>query len=455
MTLQTDLGDFHEFGSLQEEIIDFSSRGIRPGLRRISRLLSLLGNPQLKTPAIQILGTNGKGSSAATMEAILRGGLRTALYTSPHLISLQERLRMDGRYFPIDVWRSAWGRIMDAVTGDTGLSADKPSFFEHFTALCMLMTHEAEADITILEAGMGGRYDATSVCEPMAVMINPIGMDHMQYLGSTLEEIAGEKFAAVKAGADAFYAGDDATLTPLFSRRCERTGAIPFLLDDMARPVDIKCTLDRTNFSYSAAAEIGGVREINGLATPLLGLHQASNVTRVITVLLSLREKFDMFSFISPDTIQKTLMRTDWPGRLEIFRTAEGPRVILDGAHNEHAMKMLTASLNSITDGEGKIEIASIVLAVMSDKDIPSLLGALSALKRPVYCAGLPMERAARAEELAGMCDEIGMDVAGFFSDPSEALKAAVGQAERHELVLCCGSLYLVGYIRRMLKYNQ
>ena len=452
MTLQTDLRDFDDFESLQDEIIGFSSLGIRPGLRRISRLLSLLGDPQNQIPAIQILGTNGKGSTAAAIEAMLKTGLRTSLYTSPHLVSMQERLRVDGQYMPVDTWRSSWRIIMEAVIGDAELNADKPSFFEHFTALCMFMTHEAEAEIAILEAGMGGRCDATSTCVPMAAMINPIGMDHMQYLGSTIEEIAREKFAAIKAGADAFYAGDDPALESLFLEHCSRAGARPHILDNIARPVDIRCTLDKTGFSYEAAREIGGVNKIEGLETPLPGPHQACNATRAITVLLSLKEKHDMFSFISPDSIRESLKRTDWPGRFEVFRTTGGPAVILDGAHNEHAMRTLVSAVNSMTDRGEKIKVAAAVLAIMSDKDIPPMLDALGALKCPVYCAELPMERAMRADELAGMCNAAGIEVAGYFIDPSEALKAAENKAKQGEFILCCGSLFLVGYVRRMVK---
>ena len=449
--LEAHLSDFDGFEALLGEITDFSSAGIRPGLRRISRLLSLLGEPQRRAPTIQILGTNGKGSTAATIEAMLRAGTRTALYTSPHLISLQERLRIDGRYAPLDDWRAVWKKIAALVDGDHELSEDKPSFFEHFTALCMELTREAGATSAILEAGMGGRYDATSVCDPLAVMINPIGMDHTQYLGGTIEEIAEEKFAATREGRDAFYAGDDEKLTAIFKTHCDKIGATPRILDDMARPVSIRCGMDGTKFTYSASGEIGGVSEITNLSTPLLGAHQARNAARAITVLLALREKFDMLSFLTPDSIRESLARVDWPGRMEIIREPGGGAVMLAGSHNEHAVRALVSSLEAMESGE---KIGAIVLAVMGDKDIPPILRALADLRVPVHCAELPMERCAMASDLANMARVEGLSVGGVHASPEKALDAARRNAKDGEMILCCGSLYLVGYVRKILLYG-
>jgi dihydrofolate synthase/folylpolyglutamate synthase len=450
MVLQDDLSGIDEFESLQGEIMSFSSQGIRPGLRRITRLQALLGDPQKRLRVIQVLGTNGKGSTAAMMEAMLGAGLRTALFTSPHLISLQERLRVAGKYVPIEDWRAAWNAITDTVTRDAELGADRPSFFEHFTALCLVLAEKARADAAILEAGMGGRYDATSVCEPAAVVVTPIGMDHTQYLGSTLEEIAGEKFAAAKRNSDAFYAGDDENLSRIFIEHCEKTGATPYILDKMARPEDVKCGLGGTEFTYVANGAIGGAREIRDTAIPLLGSHQAWNAARAITALLSMRDKFDDFAFLTPDAIKASIAQTDWPGRMELFRSRGGALVMLDGAHNSHAARTLVSSLASM---RGEVKIGALALAMMSDKDIPPTLEILRELQCPVYCAGLPMERATRAEDLAEMARTAGMETVGHYGDPMDALEAAGKRAGRGEIILCCGSLYLVGYIRKILKY--
>ncbi|MDR1916314.1 MAG: bifunctional folylpolyglutamate synthase/dihydrofolate synthase [Synergistaceae bacterium] len=448
MRLSRDLENFSEFEQLTDDIIAFSSLGIRPGLRRVSRLLEALGSPEKGLRAIHVLGTNGKGSTAAGMESILRAsGMRTALYTSPHLVSLQERLRIDGSYLPIDIWRDAWRRLIDAVDCDIELRSDRPSFFENFTAVCMLMMSECDVDVAVIEAGMGGRYDATSVCCPSATLINPIGMDHMAYLGSTLEAIAAEKFAAVKSGVDAFYAADDESLIPLFVRTCEERNAPFHLLDAMAAPVDARVEFDGTFFSYRAHGEEEAV--INDLHTPLIGVHQAQNAARVITTLLALREKNSSFSGICPESIRAGLAATDWPGRMEIVQRGEAPVLILDGAHNEHGVRALIASLAKLCDSGRKIEVGGIVFAVMRDKDVAPILRRLETLDCPIYCTQLPMERTLPAYELARLVKFANIPVGGVFPDPSDAIAFASETVESSKVLVCCGSLFLVGHLRK------
>jgi dihydrofolate synthase/folylpolyglutamate synthase len=455
MRLSADLEDFDGFEALTGEITRFSSFGIRPGLRRISRLLSLLGNPEKDTPAIQILGTNGKGSSAAVMDAILtEAGMKTGLYTSPHLVSLQERLRLSGGYAPFADWSAHWNKIVRTVESDAELREDKPSFFEHFTALALSITREAGADAVILEAGMGGRYDATSVCDAAAVMICPIGMDHMQYLGGTLEAIAGEKFAAARNGADAFYAGDDERLTGMFAEYCRDLGATPHLLDRLARPEDIRCDVEGTFFSYRASdPEALGTGGIPCLKTPLLGRHQAFNAARAITVLLYLKKHVSLFPALNGEIIRRGLARTDWPGRMEIIRGADGQMIMLDGAHNEHGARALVSSLKDLGRGGEKVKTGAVVFAVMSDKDFVPILNVLKELDCPVFCAQLPMERSLPASELARHAKASGIAVAGVFEDPAEALESALKETDG--LTVCCGSLFLVGHLRHEMKYNR
>ncbi|MDR1580199.1 MAG: bifunctional folylpolyglutamate synthase/dihydrofolate synthase [Synergistaceae bacterium] len=448
--------NFDGFEALTGEITRFSSFGIRPGLRRISRLLHLLGNPEKDMSAIQILGTNGKGSSAAVMDAILTAaGMKTALYTSPHLVSLQERLRLSGGFVPFSDWSAHWRKIVRTVESDAELREDKPSFFEHFTATALSIIREARADAVILEAGMGGRYDATSVCDAEAVMINPIGMDHMQYLGDTLEAIAGEKFAAARGGRHAFYAGDDERLTGLFAEYCREKGALPHLLDGMARPEYIRCDVEGTFFSYRVLdTEVMGNVDMPDLRIPLPGRHQAFNSARAITVLLYLKRHASLFPALNEEIIRRGLARTDWPGRMEIIRSADGHMIMLDGAHNEHGARTLVSSLGNIRrDGE-KIKAGAAVFAVMNDKDFVPILNVLKKLDCPMFCAQLPMERSLRASELAGYAKEAGLAVAGIFENPGDALESALTATLADELTVCCGSLFLVGYLRRELKYK-
>ena len=449
------LADFEE---LSLEIQDFSSLGIRPGLERLSRLLSSLGSPEKKFPAIHVLGTNGKGSTAATLESVCEAaGLKAALYTSPHLVSLRERVRIRKKYAGIKIWRDAWGRIMRAVGSDSVLDAVRPTFFENLTALAFLIMSESGLDIAVIEAGMGGRYDATSSCRAVATVITPIGMDHMEYLGSTLEAIAGEKFAAIRSGAPAFYAADDEFLTRLFAVQCESVGAASFPMSRIAFPGNIHCGLDGTSFDY--VSEAGLARNLNApprLKTPLVGIHQAYNASNAITVLLELQKTVPLFAGIGEEKIRNGLAAVDWPGRMEAFRAGRGsPVVLLDGAHNEHGFRALVKSLALLEESHEITGIGAFVFAMMKDKDIDGIIGLLKGFDAPVFCTQLPMARTRTASGLEALFKSAGCAVGGSYDDPASALAAALAASGPGELVVCCGSLFLAGAIRNSLSVSD
>jgi dihydrofolate synthase/folylpolyglutamate synthase len=439
-----------DFEKLSLDIQSFSSLGIRPGLERMTRLLSRLGSPEKKFPAIQVLGTNGKGSTAATLESVCEAaGLKTALYTSPHLVSLRERVRVRKKHAGIGIWRDAWGRIIKAVGQDSALDAVRPTFFENLTALAFLMMSESGIDVAIVEAGMGGRYDATSSCNAAATVITPIGMDHMEYLGDTLRAIAGEKFAAIRSGVPAFYAADDEDLTRQFAERCESAGAPPFPMSRIAFPENIRCGLDGTSFVYVRKTDF-----TTGLwlKTPLAGIHQAYNASNAITVLLELRKTMPLFAGIEEEQIRLGLASVDWPGRMEVFQGApDAPLVLLDGAHNEHGFRALVRSLSLLLENGQAAGLGAVVFAVMKDKDISGIIGMLKGLGAPVFCTELPMSRTRPASELAGILENAGCKTRGAYGDPVFALSEAQAASGPGELVVCCGSLFLAGSVRKAL----
>jgi dihydrofolate synthase/folylpolyglutamate synthase len=440
------------FDKLLDEITKFSSDGIRPGLSRIELLLSRLGSPQREFKAVHVLGTNGKGSTAAALESIfMASGIKAALYISPHLVSLQERLRVNGAFLPFDSWQRAFDKLEEAVDSDDGLRAERPTLFESVTALCFLMIADAGVDAAVIEAGMGGRYDATSLCDAAAVVITPIGMDHMQYLGSTLSAIASEKFAAVRSGGTAFYAADDESLIGTFEEQCVSVGARGYLLDAMASAEDARLSLDGTTFSYRPA-EGWGLTEMAGLCTPLIGLCQAENAARVVTTALMLRELADGFGAIDEAGIRAGLRATNWPGRFEVLRPWGPSRVVvLDGAHNEHAMSALAASIGELSS-QGEINgVGAVVFAVMKDKDVTPMLNWLMTFNCPVYCSQAPTERAMPPDELARLAEDSGVNVRGAYASAMDALLAARDQTDPSKILLCCGSLYLVGYFEHAL----
>ncbi|MDR1944113.1 MAG: bifunctional folylpolyglutamate synthase/dihydrofolate synthase [Synergistaceae bacterium] len=446
-----------DFERLTNDILKFSSLGIRPGLERVSRLLSRLGSPERKFRAIQVLGTNGKGSTAATIESVcMASGMRTALYTSPHLVSLRERLRVCGAPLSLEKWRGALRRVVSAADSDEVLQAGRPTFFENLTAICFLLMSESNLDIAVVEAGMGGRYDATSACGAIAAVITPIGMDHIEYLGDTIEAIASEKFAAVRGGAAAFYAADDGRLSVQFAEACKSAGAGCFLMSRVAASSNIRCSLGGTTFDYVPLKPELGVYAIPGLKTPLVGIHQAYNASNAITSLLSLRKIFPgCFGGVGEREIRRGLLSVDWPGRMEVFRKSDSsPVVILDGAHNEHGFRALLVSLASLMEAGESSGVGAVVFAVMKDKNAAPILERLKELGAPVFCTRPPMERAMPARDLARIVSDAGCE-ARSYEDPIEALEAALAAARPEETVVCCGSLFLVGALRRRLAHEN
>jgi dihydrofolate synthase/folylpolyglutamate synthase len=440
-----------DFERISNDIQSFSSLGIRPGLERMARLLSRLGSPEKKFPAIQVLGTNGKGSTAATIESICRAsGLRTALYTSPHLTSLRERLRVGGKYLGIEVWRGAFRRLVGAVESDSVLCEVRPTFFESLTTVCFLMISESDIDVAVIEAGMGGRYDATSSCEPAATVVTPIGMDHMEYLGDTLQAIASEKFAAVRGGVPAFYSADDETLTLQFEETCKSAGAPSFPVSRMALTENILCTLEGTSFDYVSSPAV-----LRKLRTPLVGVHQAYNASNAISVLLTLGKTSPVFGRIGEREIRDGLSSVLWPGRMEVMRPGRDlPIVLLDGAHNEHGFRALVSSIRALIAGGCVKGLGALVFAVMKDKDITEILEMLKELGAPIFCTQPEMARAMPAGDLLPVLRAAGCDARDAFDESRFALAAAMAASSPDELVVCCGSLFLVGAMRDLFADN-
>lgn len=439
------LDEIERFAALTDEMLSFSSLGIRPGLRRLSRLLSLLGSPQREFRALHVLGTNGKGSTVATINSVCRqAGLKTATYTSPHLISLHERVSVSGKFLPIETWRSALERTRRTLEGDAVLSETRPTFFENLTAMALLMIRDAGVDIAIMEAGMGGRYDASMLCDAMATIITPIGMDHMEYLGDTLSAIAAEKFAAVRPGVPAFYAADDPALRGQFLEACRLAGAEAYCLSELAAPAAIRLSLGGTAFSYVDAS-----MEQAEFFTPLIGLHQAYNAANAVTVFKVLRNRCELFARVGDEQIRAGLEATRWPGRAEVLPRRNGQTVILDGAHNEHGMRALVATLAELAKSGAADAVDSVVFAVMRDKELPPLLDLLATLRCPVYCTQVPMKRALPSRALESAVLSRGIKSGGAYDNPLEALRAA--ESAKSRTIVCCGSLFLVGGIKKAL----
>lgn len=396
--------------------------GMKPGLSRITPLLAALGNPQDSFKALHVVGTNGKGSSASFLSSILTAsGRRTGLFTSPHLVSFTERIRIDGvEIEEEDVTRLA-ERVMAAAPPES-------TFFEIVTALAVLQFAEKGVDLAVFEAGMGGRLDATNALNGILTLVTPVSLDHTEYLGGTIAEIAAEKVGIAKPGA------------PIVSARQHPAARQAIEL----RSHEIDAPLYRQGESFDALWQDDGRLSYRGigltlddLAPGIGGRYQAGNAA----VALAAAELLAAVGFVVPHKAMRDgVARATWPGRMELLPGR--PRVLLDGAHNPDGARALAEALEDIPRGR-----LLVVLGVMGDKDLDGILGPILPLADLVFAVTPALERALPAEELCFYCLSAGVEamVAGSVGDGIDQARALAGD---DDLILVCGSLFTVGEAR-------
>lgn len=435
--------NFKAYEDIDSYITSLSSPGIKPGMERVSMLLDLLGNPEAKFPSVHVVGTNGKGSTSAMIDSSLRAaGYRSALYTSPHLVHFGERLLVNGETVPSRLWMDSLKEISFVIDNNDFFRDNRPTYFEILTVVAILLMAESSIDLAVVEAGMGGRLDATNRLSDVRLsVVTPIAMDHCEYLGNSIDAVAEEKFAVIRPGGMAIFAGDEGGhLSDRFLSICDGINARGIVADKAYPIVSIDSSLSGTSFKIGSNA--GEVE----LRTSLLGLYQARNGRLAYGACKTLQGDFPN---LTDRSILQGLSLAQWPGRLEVIDCPEG-RVIVDGAHNPHGMAALVEALPGLI-GNSRI---GIVYTSMSDKDYGSVLELLSKIPCHLFCTSIPGNpRSATSEEIIKRANSLDWPgpVEGY-DDPQEALKMALNM---YPLVLCCGSLYLVAKISTMLKYDS
>ncbi|MGE0131694.1 MAG: folylpolyglutamate synthase/dihydrofolate synthase family protein [Blastocatellales bacterium] len=446
------------------------------GLDSVRALARALGNPQKKFPAIHIAGTNGKGSTAAMTASILRSaGLRAGLYTSPHLVSITERIRVDQQEIAPDEFARLATEVRaasDQLVADGVLQAP-PTFFEQVTMIGFLYFAEKKIDLAVLEVGLGGRLDATNICQPVVTAITPIGFDHQQYLGDTLAAIAGEKAGIVKSGVPVVIAPQHDEAMKAIIARCEELNAPMISTSDQfdAEAADDAENIGRYRFRYRTP------RDEYAAQLSLRGRHQITNALAAIHIAEQLRiAGFD----IPPPAIVEGLSKAEWPGRLEMIRVSPSqapllPPVLLDGAHNAAGARVLRdfldehfsskspgyaslpACLAPMTDRlreSSTLEAMrtqgipiTIVFGAMADKAISEISEILFPVARQIIATRIANPRAADPSAIA---DAANRDVV-CLENMSEAMDEALRITPQHGLICVCGSLFLVGEVRQAL----
>jgi dihydrofolate synthase/folylpolyglutamate synthase len=402
--------------------------GMKPGLERVSEILARLGNPHLRLATVQIAGTNGKGSTGAFLSAIMAAaGYCTAFFSSPHLSNFSERFRIDGSEAAPEEVAAVAGRVL-------AVAPPEATFFEIVTAIGFQFFADQGVDLAIMEAGMGGRWDATNVADGLLAIITPISYDHCDYLGSTLGEIAAEKAGIIRPGRPVVVA-PQAPETLAVIRNAAALANAPCRVWGE----DFSCTTEGDGLCYRADDYC-----LSGLVSGLSGRFQSSNLACAVTAARLLGPA----GFpVDEEALRAGVAAARWPGRMELFPGQ--PRILLDGAHNPAGTTALADSLGDMTYGR-----LLLVVGVMADKAWQEMLRPLLSLADRVIAVEPALERALAAETLAGFCRQEGAEtVAG--GSVGEGLELAVTMARGDDLVLVCGSLFTVGEARSILTGSE
>lgn len=404
------------------------------GLENISVLTAALGNPHRAAPCVHIAGTNGKGSTAAMLESILRvSGMRTGLYTSPHLMRINERIRIAGADISDEAFAAAWTRVQATIESllASGRLAAHPTYFECITAIGFVAFAEGGLDFVVYETGLGGRLDATNVVQPEIAVITSIDFDHEDYLGHSLKEIANEKAGIIKAGAPVVSSAARPEARAVIARRCRELNVKLVEIDEAWRVENVEP--DGGCYRATAVSADSGIQL--AIKTPLAGRFQIRNALAAATTAQLLAQRG--FA-IGDEAIERGIRSVKWPGRLE--RLQAGPDVYIDGTHNPAGARELLKFWEENFAGRRIL----LVYGAMRDKAVDEIAGLLFPRASLVVLTEPHQPRAISAPLLAEMTAHLARQ-SMVVSDPVAALERAIELAEPDDAVFATGSLYLVG----------
>lgn len=415
------------------KLYDLQKFGIKLGLNSTANLLERLGNPHHEIDCLHIAGTNGKGSVATMVEAaLLAAKIKAGLYTSPHLVSFTERFRISGR----EISQRRTTLLIDAVW-EVADPREPPTFFEFVTAMAFVYFAQEGVELAIMETGLGGRLDATNVCQPLVTVITNIGLEHTEHLGNTLSLIAYEKAGIIKRGVPLIHG-----VAPGVAREVIEKRAAKLRAPMCRRGRDL-----RFRTQPDGSLSLWGQRwSIKNLRLNLAGNHQASNAALALGACEALAETG---LAITADHVSKGFALAQWPGRMERWPTKANQAALwLDGAHNIPAAKALIANLDLVREGRSPLVM---VIGIMADKEVDALLSLLTpaadkvVFSRPAYMRSA--DPAFLAAQAAGLNTPHQVE-----PDFAKAIKLATKLAGKNGVVLITGSLFTVGEARALLQ---
>ena len=415
------------FSSL-EALFSRTRSGIKPGLDLMQELVDALEHPEHSFLCVHIAGTNGKGSVCAMVESMLReAGFKTGLFTSPHLVKVNERIQIEGQPVSDHVLTNS----LAAVESVEGSLERLPTFFETLTAMAFWAFRDAGVQIAVIETGLGGRLDSTNVIEPLVTGITRIDMDHQKFLGDTLSQIAGEKSGILKAGRPAVIGAQfPEALEVLLSRAKELECPVWNALDRIG-------ISGRTTSLQGQKVTISTPDlDVGRVTLPLFGAYQMENVATAVSVVEAVFHA--LHADLSAAVIKKGLAKTVWPGRGQLLSTT--PPVLLDVAHNPGGARALR---EMIQDLFGKKAKGVLIWSSLADKDPDAFLKILAPCVAEILCVEVQTPRALSVSSLIASAEKVGVPVASCSLD--EARDIVTQRAAAQDFGCVAGSVYLAG----------
>jgi dihydrofolate synthase/folylpolyglutamate synthase len=417
-------------------------------LAHVRVLLAALDHPERRFPSVLIAGTNGKGSTAATLASILRAsGVKTGLYTSPHLVRINERIQVNGEEISDDDFASLQGKV-DKVAEELVALAElpwHPSFFEMMTAMAFEHFAREKVELAVLEVGMGGRLDATNVVEPLVSVITDISLDHQKFLGNTVGEIAREKVGIIRPGGTVVTLPQQPEANDVIGNTILELGARAVNAVPYVPPVSPGSTqylvsgAEQRDLVYRYPLAVLGEEIL--VESPLVGRHQLRNVALAIAAAVELNQQG--FVGITAESIERGVRETRWPGRFQMIAARPGwPEMVIDVAHNPAGAWALRSALSERYEDCPLI----FVFGAMRDKAISEMAEILFPLAEGVIATRPENPRAASPEEIQQAASRTGVEVEAV-EDVKLALERARVLAGPGTVIIITGSIYLVGEV--------
>ncbi|MFO8068813.1 MAG: folylpolyglutamate synthase/dihydrofolate synthase family protein [Alkalibacterium sp.] len=405
--------------------------GRKESLDRMQHLLDKIGNPEKALSFVHIAGTNGKGSTASFVSEILvQANIKTGVFTSPHLEKINERIRIDGAFITDEGFIKTTEQVAAVVDEVEQECGDRLYSFEILTAVALLHFYQQKCELVVLEAGIGGRLDATNtIPTPEVAIVTSIGMDHTRVLGETLEKIASEKAGIIKGNGDVVLPRFIPSIDQVFKEVAENKKAFIHSVSE-ENVKELSVTEDGSTFSY---------KQFTALKVGMVGRHQVNNALLAIEAALILKNKGYT---ITDENISQGIEATYWPGRMEKIQV--NPTVFIDGAHNPEGVAVLRESIETLFPNER----LTIIVGMMKDKDYMHMIEDILPFTKKVYTVSPDPYRGFPARVVAKQLQRKGIE-ADPFDSTKEVVEFLKGQKASNEIIIVFGSLYLIGDIKK------